>query len=575
MYGLFLIFAIAAIAALVVLGPAIAAHLGAPGLPGVIGGRINNVTARMRRTALRVYYRDIVPRMMTVGLILEVLIGFLVIETALAAMLGSDWKWGVMVGAVLIGIASITLIEWNRRRINAEYSETVQFATAILALFALGVTNFVLGHLHPMQDVLKDKLITWVGVAEILTALIITTAIGNLAVRLAAFGVYSLEGVTNVLARVAIAIATNGRQGLAQVFGPTGIEIAPEERWVAWVNGLANGWKRAVFPVLALGLIWNHPKLTLVAVIFGTARQLMWKYLDLNSVETSGRRRFAALTFEVLFYIGAAVLFLNVFFDGSGTEIDALFSALSASIIAGLKALVKGLPWILAAVVAGVAAVFLPKAMPKKSKGTRGLLRAVAVIGLLVSILGLGVTWFGQSVSEAATAVTLKFVPFASVGKGKQVRITWPALSGAVKYHISKRADNSDKFCTLSRDSVDRLICVPEVEGVSVSEDGVRPLEFPHEARSFVDDSVSWGDKIHYRITAIMDGKEHVSAETDLVTVPDEPKSETDAGTAANDAGTPKPKGAPKKSHDANAPQSCEGSCGNPFLDKFDQLNTH
>ena len=75
-----------------------------------------------------------------------------------------------------------------------------------------------------------------------------------------------------------------------------------------------------------------------------------------------GRRRMSALSFEIFFYLGAALPVYSVFFDSTGSEIDALMVALKSSVSMWLKALVKGLGWILGAAAAVALAAYCPSA---------------------------------------------------------------------------------------------------------------------------------------------------------------------------------------------------------------------
>lgn len=486
----------------------VAHHFGAGPLLAAITNRGTQFAGRVWTELQIAYFGHAVPALKRLGWCIAGLMGLAFLGVLIHTVWGNGTWWlSALTFAAVAGFSA--WIAWNVRRTHADFSLQGLLAAAFTGFLTLGIWLFVAAH------IVHDRGVAVLGAAYVLMALEVLFLTVGIIVRLAAFGVYSTEGSMNLFTKLAVSLITNGKQGLKDVFGPGGVVIAEEEKWMPVVRQARRRVNNLAFPILALGIILVSPALTGFALIAGFARNLFWGYLEGNGIDTTTRRQRSALAFEMLCYVLLGAAALTVFIPGAGARVDVLWvtfgNLLIGALNATIDAITNGMGWLVGILLsAGAVYALWSKNPDAPLRRTRKFVAIPVTIILLFCAGGFIWTLIGNGVQNAAAkagvSLAQEFIPEVKATTTPGVKVSWPNWKDADGYRVERRELHEAAFSNLK--------------------------DLASGATAWEDTTVERGKTYFYRIVVASSKGTGFTSSEKQVTVPKEPEKKEPAKAA-------------------------------------------
>ncbi len=318
---------IAAIVAFVVFVAA-ANHFGFGVVLTAIRNRLGETAENVSEIMRDVWYETVVPVLRTLSVLVALL---LAVGVVLSCVSGT---WWVILVSVLIAVVGVIAVLVNRLRPREEFRLSPLLTIPVLSFAVFGLWEFVGG------VAAHNRAHAVIGALFLFMARDIVFATLEVMARLAALGIDLAEGSSNVVVRFAMNWVTKDKKPLPDV------NIADQERWVPWVKNGKRKINRALYPVIALGILMPYPVVLGFSFIVAAVTAMAWGNLESEGVDTSERRRKSAAYFEVLCFVLLGFDGLVIFIPDAEQFVDVLFRDLQLGTLSILGGFHDGLNWI-------------------------------------------------------------------------------------------------------------------------------------------------------------------------------------------------------------------------------------
>lgn len=385
--------------------PAMVMALGAMGAGAVIAQlerRVTTLGALVATVAENIWFDQVIPRIRNMCLVMIAGLWLAVFLSALVAADAPELEWNIGVTACVAFVFSLwlgwvyharadmpeptdppTLPPPERPAPSPEsFSPTAFINASFTGFLVMGLVEFYAGNMA------KARPIVQIGTFYILFALNGMLKQGVLfVVKLAAKGVFSLEGMTNVVTSLAVGLITVGKSSLKDVFGKDGAQIAQEETWAPTVNVIMSRVIASMYPMFIFCNLLPGLDVLAVMVLLGMMIFLLWGNLEAVNINTWYLRQKAAITVYRIGYLLMIVVALTLLVPGLPAEFDALRETGNKLVTSVFqesnRAIVKAMGGLVAMIISGG---LLYAVWPKKPDAPLSFVRKCAgiVLGLVV-----------------------------------------------------------------------------------------------------------------------------------------------------------------------------------------------
>ncbi|MFH1620528.1 MAG: hypothetical protein ABIB04_00395 [Patescibacteria group bacterium] len=444
-----------------------------------------------------------------------------------------NWFTFVLVGTM---VAGIYLILRDMSRQPVDFSVFALAQSIFVALLGEGAALFLLAHAT------WNRQTALLGIVFILMAREVLFLIIQIAARLATLGVDMAEGTSNLLLNLVVKLLTVGTQGLKDVFGAGGVNIADQERFVPAIRRAKLKINSLLLPVLAMGLLMPYFVVLFALILAGMVSSLNWGKLESVDIDTKSRRQRSALAFEFLSYLLLLPALALTAIPALQAKMNTGYGQFEIWLVDSAKP--ERIFLLFLAVAAGAAA-YSWAALGSRFMRILAGVAAIVCLGSFGDLIWSFVSDDATNIAKAATnGVLMEFTPTCTATKDG-VAIKWPEYPGNKGYQIMRRELHDTGFKPLTDSSG-------------------APFTFDRDAKQWEDTTPERGKTYFYRVVALgasHDGSNLTSEERRVeVRLPDPPSKP--AVTATSPRTTYANRGQPAQ------PSGCVGtSCGvNPAL---------
>lgn len=353
----------------------------------------------------------------------------------------------------LLSAGGFTMLWRAMQRTPGQFSAFSLASWIFLSYLGVGIALFWAGIAS------NERRLAVLGVAYILCArevLFLEISVAGYAFWL---GIKTIEGSGNLVFKIAIGLLTSGKQSLATLIGPDGIDVFPEQKIGPAIQSVKYRINIALYPVLAIGILTVNDVAVGLTLLAGLVSYFVWGNLAGEGINITSRRQRAAQLLEILAYALLAVAALVALVPGFARAFDAQMVAIKTWVVnlidckvgvmlPSLKTALAGL------IITGLVLGYVyPWKNDAKLPGTRklvavpfGILAIVCLVGGTVSLLSKGSS---DTVAVCGLSLSQAQAPVVTLENGRP-RLTWTEARNAAEYRLERRAVNETAFQPVS-----------------------------------------------------------------------------------------------------------------------------
>ena len=412
------------------------------------------------------WYQQIIPRIRSMCLVMIAGLWLAVVLAALVALEVPDLLWN-LVPTILVAIVFSAWLLWVRYA-RAEMPETTAvvptpvrpdpspasfsvsgFLNASFAGFmTMGMVEFYVGNRSHSRPIVQ------IGTFYLLFAMLGMLKTGvKFVVKLAAMGIFSLEGMTNLVTSLAVGLVTIGKSSLKDVFGPTGAQIAKEEYWVGYADAKMSRLIASVFPMLIFCNLLPGLDVLGAMTMVGGIIFMLWGNLESSNIQTWYLRQRAAITVYRVGYALMIVVALILLVPGLQEQFNALRQTGNELVIGVFQGTNNGIKSSMAGLVAVIISGGLLYFVWPKEGAPLATVRMIAgfMLGLVVLFCVGKVIWtfVEPDLRGVSAAVKQVFTQPPRPQKTATAGSTGGSAKGGVSRHAGGSGDDELEICKL------------------------------------------------------------------------------------------------------------------------------